>query len=117
MRFPHGQTVTVIRPARKDITGDPTASPPVPHTIAGCAIARGSRQSATGGTDSNHDRRDATVTDVDLFCPPGADIRAGDRVMLPGDDTVYLVEGQPGRWHSPWTGWEPGVDVKLTGVR
>ncbi|MFC9432687.1 hypothetical protein [Nocardia sp. NPDC057030] len=117
MIFPHGQTVTVIRPAAKTSTGDPSGPPSAPHTIAGCAIGRGSRLSAGSGTDSETDHRDATVTDVDLFCPPGADIRAGDRVLLPGDDTVYLVVGQPGRWHSPYTGWEPGVDVKLTGVR
>lgn len=108
MKFPHGQTVTVIRPAERDKTGDPLG-PPIPHSLAGVAIA-------WGETETNHDGRAATVTAATLYCPAGADILAGDQVTLPGGGK-YLVDGQPQVWHSPWTGWDPGVVVRVKGVK
>lgn len=109
MKFPHGQTITVKRPAKRSATGDPTA-PASDHVVEGCAIAWGS-----GSADT--DRRETAVNTVTLYCPDGADIEFGDRILLPGTDTVYALEGQPERWHSPWTGWNPGVVVTLKGVK
>lgn len=109
MRFPYGQTVTVTRPAERDSHGDPTG-PPIPHQLPGCAIG-------WGETSTDHDRRETAITGLTLYCPPESDIRAGDRVTLPGDTTTYLVDGRPLDWGpSPWTGWEPGIVVRLKGV-
>lgn len=109
MKFPYGRTITVIRPAERDTNGDPL-SPPDPHSVDGVAIG-------WGETSTNYDGREATVTDITLYCPAGADIRAGDRVDL-DDGNRYIVDGQPKVWGpSPWTGWDPGVVVALKGVK
>lgn len=110
MRFPHGQTITVLRPATRDEHGDPQGAP-APHTITGVAIA-------PGETETDFDRRETAVVEVTLYCPAGADIKAGDRVLLPGDSITYAVDGQPKVWPpSPWTGWQPGIDVRVRGVK
>lgn len=105
--FPGGETVTVIRPARRDRVGDAPAAPS-PHTIDGCGI---NWQSTT----ENNDRRETVLSTVEVFCPVGADIKAGDRVRLPNGGT-YIVDGLPAPWQNPFTGWQPGVVVRLKGV-
>lgn len=113
--FTAGETVTVIRPAQRDRTGDRTGDG-VPHTIDNCGIAPDSRSSGRFASTSITDHREAAVTTVELICPPGADIRFGDRVQLPHDDATYAVDGLTWMPHNPFTGWEPGVMVRLRGV-
>lgn len=105
--FGFGQTVTVLRPADLDENRDPTG-PPTPRTVDGCGIA-------WQETSKDSDRRETVESRVQLFCPPNTDILATDRVVLP-DGNQYDVDGQPASWHSPFTGWEPGIVVRLKGV-
>jgi hypothetical protein len=105
--FAGGETVTVIRPATRDRTGDRTGADST-FTIDGCAI---NYQSTT----ENNDRRETVLSWIELFCPPGADVRPSDKVTLPNGRT-YLVDGDPAPWKSPFTSWEPGVVVRLRGV-
>ena len=106
--FTAGETVTVIRrTTSRDRTGDPTGVE-VEHTIDNCGINQSS-------TTEVVDRRESTVTTVELMCPPRADIRAGDKVRLPNGVT-YQVDGEPWTPHNPFTSWEPRCTVKLRGV-
>lgn len=114
MFFAGGETVTVIRPATRDRVGDPGAA--TTYTIDGCGIAQTSTIGVSNAQQSAvSDHRQSVVTAVELMCPPGADIRAGDKVRLPNGKT-YLVDGQHWQPHNPFTGWEPGVVVKLKGT-
>ena len=106
--FSAGETVTVLRAGTRDWAGDRSAEFEPDHTIDGCAITWVS-------TDEVTDRRESVLSEVDLECPAGADILPTDRVELP-DGGLYRVVGKPARWHSPFTGWEPGVVVRLRGV-
>jgi len=106
--FSAGETVTVIRPAARNRVGDRTGEP-VEHTIDNCGINQSSTSEVT-------DRRETTVTGVELMCPPRADIRAGDKVRLPSG-SVYEVDGEPWTPHNPFTAWEPGCIVRLRGVK
>ncbi|MET8648414.1 hypothetical protein [Nocardia aurea] len=98
-----------MRPTR-DEHGDPIAAP-APHTIAEVAIT-------PAETETDHDGRETAVVELNLYCPTGADIQIGDRVQLPGDTTTYVVDGKPKVWGPcPWTGWDPGIDVHVRGVK
>src|SRR5687767_10865317 len=99
--FSAGETVTVIRPANRDILGDRTAAETT-HTIAGCAIAQASTNSASS-TSEVTDRRETTVSHIELLCPPGANIRSGDYVRFTADGPRYQVDGQPWQPHNPFT--------------
>ncbi len=107
MFFAAGETVTVTRPPDKDRTGDPVGTDTT-FTVDGCGINY-------QATSENNDRRETVVSTIELLCPPGADIRSTDKVTLPNGRT-FLVDGDPAPWHNPFTGWEPGVVIRLRGV-
>jgi hypothetical protein len=107
MNFQFGETVTVYRPAKGDRTGDP-ATAPAPHDIQNCAIG-------WGNTTENHEQRETVLAWVQMYCPPGSDIKNSDRVKLPNGRT-YTVDGDPVTWRSPYTGKQPGMVVRLKGV-
>lgn len=110
--FTAGETVTVIRPGGRDRVGDRVED--TRFQVHGCAINQQSTSDNHGTRDTAVDNRQTAVTIVELFCPTGADIRRGDKVQI--GDVTYLVDGQPWRPHSPFTGWEPGLNVRLRGV-
>lgn len=115
--FSAGETVTVIRrTSSRDRTGDPTGTT-VTHAIDGCGINQSETTAAASSraTASDGERRSSVITGVELMCPPRADIRAGDKVVLPNGVT-YEVDGEPWTPHNPFTAWEPGCIVKLRGV-
>lgn len=104
--YPHGVTVTVRRPGGTDHNGDPT--PGTEHTIAGCAVAPRT-------SSENTDLRDTVIRGYTLYAPYAADIQPTDQIELP-DETVWQVDGDVGRWASPYTGRRPGLEVALTRV-
>lgn len=85
------ETVTVVRPpARDPRTGDPVAGSAVEAELAGCLFAPGPSDDA--GIGANQVQSDAT-----LYAPPGADIRAADRIRV-RDGDLYEVIGKPRVW-------------------
>lgn len=114
--FSAGETVTVTRPPSRDRVGDRSGNATT-HTIDECAInqVETSEFGNTAASETRGDRRNTVMTRVELLCPTGADIRAGDIVHLP-DGAKYVVDGNPWTPSNPFTGWAPGVIVKLTGV-
>lgn len=110
-------TVTVHRYAsgtEKNRWGDATAAP-TPHTVAGCAIYPAASNEVVEARD--------TISDTAvLLVPHGADIKATDEITVPDSpavpppyrDTRWKVDGTPAGWQSPFTGWKPGTEIRLT---
>lgn len=109
--FTHTVTVVVKRPAVKDRWGDRTGAGSE-HLVSGCAVyPRGSGNAAREQLAA----RETITEGLVLLAPFGADIKATDEVVLP-DGTRYHVDGEPGSWTSPYTGWTPGVEIVLKNV-
>lgn len=120
MNFSFGETVTILRPtdrsrpgdAGRDRSGDRDESLDVHHTIENVGVDR----SGTIGADEPQGMGERLICDVVLYCPVGSDVLASDRVELEDDDAVYSVVARPVNWKSPFTGWNPGLVVKLKAV-
>lgn len=109
--FAHAITVTVKRPAAKNRWGDRVTAA-TEHVVTGCAVyPRGSGNAAREQLDA----RDTITEGLVLLAPFGSDIRATDEIVLP-DGTLYQVDGEPGSWTSPYTGWAPGMEIVLKNV-
>lgn len=109
MRFRHPVAVTVEREGTDPRTGDPLPDP-VTHVIEDCAFApRTSGESSSLGTE--------VVVGGVLYAPYDADLASSDRVLIPGDSAWWEVDGEVGRWRSPFTDWRPGCQVALTRQR
>lgn len=110
MRFASGVTVTVRRPAGWDDDGDPL--PPDEHEIPGCAWAP---RRSSELTNFQETALDAGT----LRGPIGADIRASDQILIPGvlndagQVAVWNVDGNVGRWESPFSGRQFAMQVEL----
>jgi hypothetical protein len=112
--FPAGQDVVVYREDRNRLGDLVIVEEQVLH---GCGIAPrtsselGGSYQGLGGTSG----RTTVTTGLTLYAPVGSHITARHRVRL-ADGTVWQVQGDPGHWHSPLTGWSPGVVVELDRV-
>jgi hypothetical protein len=104
--FAHGETVTVLPgPTTFDAYGDPIASTRVGGDILGCAVApRYSTEPTVRG-------RQGVIVGLSIYAPAGSDILSTDLLRVRGD--IYDVEGEPAEWVSPYTGWEPGMEVAV----
>lgn len=58
--------------------------------------------------------QDTVTTQPTLYMPPGSVAGHVDTVTVRG--VTYDVDGEPTVWRSPFTGWTPGVVVKLKSV-
>lgn len=89
------QTITRYRAGRVDDHGlnvpDPDPANAVALTISGCSF-----QPGVGAEDTTN--RDADQTIGVLYLPPGADIRDGDTVTVPGYPARLRLVGEPQRW-------------------
>lgn len=103
-RYLAAQTITVRR-GGKDRYGD--TLPTTDHQVEGCIWA------PTTSTEAN-DASVTTTTGLTLYAPYGADIRATDAVLLPGDAVPWYVNGDPFSWQNPFTALEAGTEVTLT---
>lgn len=107
--FPHGETVTRLRATT---TSDPYSgesiaadwSNPSILEIAGCGIG------SAGSIESVQVDRNPVTSDFDVVAPAGADIEAGDRLVIRG--LICDVQGRPFAWRSPFSGWAPGMVVR-----
>jgi hypothetical protein len=74
------------------------------------------------GTAEVVEARDTISDTAVLLVPYGADIKATDEVTVPDSAAVpppyratrWKVEGTPAGWQSPFTGWRPGTEIRLT---
>jgi hypothetical protein len=111
--FRHGETVTRLRAT---LIEDPYSSEdtepdwefPAELDIPGCAFNPGV------SSEPLQNARNAVITRPEVYAPPGADVLAGDRLVVRG--VTYEVQGNPQDWISPFTGWHPGLVVPLEAV-
>lgn len=106
MPFGHGITVTIERPGGQTRHGD--RLPPVTHTVSPCTAYPRS-------TSEDNAIRDQVEDVWVLLAPYGADITETDVIVLP-DGRRYEVDGAPGGFASPYTGWQPGTQIVLRRV-
>lgn len=109
MDFPHGETVQVLTAGTvtDPYSGEPTQDwdTATERDVERVAVGDG------GTFEPAQDARNALEADYDLILPTGDPITRFDRVRVRGD--VCDVVGKPFLWHSPFTGWEPGIVVHV----
>lgn len=64
-----------------------------------------------GGDERSEPDMPVVIAGLTGYGPPDAEVLPTDRLEVRGD--VYEVVGEVGVWRSPFTGWEPGVEVAL----
>lgn len=99
-------TVTRIRPGTIDRRGsiEPDWEHATEAEITGCSV-----QPAT--TSLSQDGRVLGITEgLTCYCPPGADVLAGDKILFKEKD--YQVIGEPREWRSP-TDLVSSIQVQL----
>jgi hypothetical protein len=55
--------------------------------------------------------RQGVIVGQMLFAPYDTDIRYTDQIEV--DGVLYDIDGEPGRWRNPFSGWEAGIQVAL----
>lgn len=108
--FAQGETVTVLTGGeRYDSYSDTTVNDdwdnPTPSDVSGVGVADG------GSADVSQSARDAVDCDFDLFFPADVTVTAEQRVSVRGLECD--VVGRPFLWRNPFTGWAPGLVVKV----
>lgn len=106
MFFPHPITVTV---QHRDIDRNGDYSVTSSYQLPGCAISLASK---TRAYETETFERDTVRASTILFAPTGSDIRVNDIIVL-DDGTEWHVWGMPTSFSSPYTGWQPGMQVPL----
>ena len=105
--FSHGSTVTILRDSstEPDPYGDPPTSTTTRIPVPGsCVAPRYSTEPTIRGSQG-------VIIGKTWFVPAGTDVRYTDRAEIAG--VVYLIEGDPGDWVSPYSGHDFGLEVAL----
>lgn len=110
--YPYGVTVTRLRATQTtNGYGNTELSWDNPHRLdfPGCAVAPRTE-------DEERERgRQGVIIGWTVYIPQvPADVRFDDRMEIPAG--VFEVEGDPGPWHNPYTGHQPGTVVNLRRV-
>lgn len=114
MRYPAGETVTVLRgvaevdPFSGEDSNDLNWSEPTATAYENCAVA----PSTT--TEPDDPNRSPVIDGLMVFGPYTMDVTARDRLLIRGD--VYEIDGEPGFWKNPINGRTPGVQIKAKKV-
>jgi hypothetical protein len=107
MTFPYGEPVTVVTRA---VTGvDSYGNDEVSEssvTVWG-AFAPAIGYESTGS-------RDTVITQPHVYLPAGTAVTSASVLVIRG--SRFEVDGTPADWRSPFSGWQPGIDVPLRKV-
>lgn len=104
MDFAHGVTITV---RSVTTTTDPlgnTSEVVVEESWGPCAVA------PRYATESTDPRVPPVIVGKTIYGPT-RDLDSDDRLVI--DGTEWQVDGLPGEWTSPFTGWAPGMEVPV----
>lgn len=120
MHFEYGEEVEVI--PRGSIADDPYAEDdyvPTPPRATHRVTVPVPVFPATASETPSSQEPYVTTTSPTAFFPYGYDIHEHDHVrVLTGPLAgLYAVDGEPGHWKNPFTGWSPFTTVNLVVVR
>lgn len=104
--FTAGITVSVLHQS-EDKYGNSTTTDTV--AIGPCAI------DYTGSLEQLDPARETLTRRAVLYAPAGSDFRPTDYVLLP-DNSTWSVVGNLAEFTQPWSGWNPGMTVRLEAV-
>jgi hypothetical protein len=109
VNFPYGETVQVLTAGTTTdpYSGQSASDWTSPTSVDVPGVAVEPRPSG----EPLQDARNQVVSGFTLYMPAGAIITAANRVVVRG--ATYNVLGEPAVWHSPFTGWEPGIVVQV----
>lgn len=93
-------------PGGHDAYGDPTDGTSARAILDDAFVAP---RESTGTTERG---REGVVVGLTLYAPHGTRIEPSD--LFEVDGVTYSVEGDPGVWCHPATGWRAGVVAALT---
>lgn len=102
--FPHGTTITVRSVTTTDDGLGNTSEVVTEESWGPCAVAP---RYATETTDPSAPR---VIVGKTVYGPTIA-LDADDRLVIDGEE--WQVDGLPGKWRSPFTGWAPGMEVAV----
>lgn len=115
MNFPHGVTVTLVSTTTTDDGLGNTTVTETETAWGPCAVA------PRYATESTDPRVPPVIVGKTVYGPTVA-IDSDDRLWLgetderiEGDDkrVWYEVDGLPGEWRNPFTGWDAGIEVPV----
>lgn len=116
-----GEDIVVVRPVR-DAYGDVVSYSE--HTLPDCLV---SASSGSSGTATSHESLSEVISIYQVFVLADADVVASDRLRRPSDPTPdesagfkvrapWMVRGDPAVWKSPFSGWNPGMVLRIERV-
>lgn len=108
MSYPFGKTVTLVGRVKTstDSDGNDVLTSTL-TTLERCPFWWGT-------TTEQTQARDTVTSDATVILPVDTDVSAVDAVTVDGQ--TFQVDGVPMPWESPFTGWEPGIEVRLRRV-
>jgi hypothetical protein len=104
MEFGHGVTVTLRSTVTTDDGLGNTTETVTESSWGPCAVA------PRYATESTDPRVPPVIVGKTVYGPTRA-IDADDTLVI--DGLEYQVDGLPGEWVNPFTGWAPGIEVPV----
>ena len=104
MHFPHGVTIIVRSVTTTDDGLGNTTETTIEEPWGPCAVA------PRYATESTDPRVPPVIVGKVVYGPPRA-LDSDDTLLI--DDVTYQVDGLPGEWRNPFTGWAPGIEVPV----
>lgn len=105
--FQNGELITIVT---RTVTGHDSLGDDTYSTVS--TVVRGAF--APGGSVELVQGQDQVIIQPTVYLPPGAVVAPTDQVVVRG--VTYDVDGSPNDYASPYTGWQPGVEVRLKAV-
>ena len=104
MDFPHGVTVTVRSVTTTDDGLGNTSETVTESAWGPCAVA------PRYATESTDPRVPPVIVGKTVYGPTIA-LDSDDVLLI--DGTAWQVDGLPGEWVNPFTGWDAGIEVPV----
>lgn len=102
--FPHGEIVTLVSTTTTDDGLGNTTAETVESAWGPCAVA------PRYASESSDPRVPPVIVGLTIFGPAVA-LDSDDTLIVRGE--MYEVDGRPGEWVNPFTGWAPGIEVPV----
>ena len=104
MDFPHGVIVTLVSTTTADDGLGNTTETTTETPWGPCAVA------PRYANESTDPRVPPVIVGKTVYGPAVA-IDSDDTLVIGGE--TYQVDGLPGEWTNPFTGWAPGIEVPI----